>query len=174
MGNPPPTDRRFDKPASESLVDLINFSNKTYIQYGEIEGDQVAPFAGGALFNTSVRICLAGMSLSGPHSKMTYGRLDIGEYLPEPELFTYDTVADASTLFQQLRDLHHICLDGDDCKIIIGEVSSEGVRSIVFIPKADHYVWTGQLVVKAAMKNHLQRYITERDLLGFSRPQLEL
>jgi hypothetical protein len=149
MGNPSPTDRRFDKPSLESLVDLINRSNKTYIKYGEIEADQITPIEGSesVLWNTTARIRLAGAEVDAPYTTMTYGRLDISEYLPEPEDFTYEGLADAVTLFEQLHAKHHIQLNEDDCALVIGGLEVDGSRVITFSPNPDHPVWTGQLSV---------------------------
>lgn len=149
MGNPSPTDRRFDKPSLESLVDLINSSNKTYIKYGEIEADQITPIEGSesVLWNTTARIRLAGAEEDAPYTTMTYGRLDISEYLPEPDDFTYEGVADAATLFEQLRTKHHVQLSENDCTLVISGLDVNGGRTITFAPNADHPVWTGVLIV---------------------------
>lgn len=151
MSNPPITDRRFDKSALDSLVDLINFSNKTYIKYGEIEVAEIRPLVveAGALYNTVAVVRLAGAGDSEPTVPLGYGRLDIGEYLPEPVTFNYSGLADAVTLFDQLRSLHHIQLDGNDCAVIIGELEESGFRHITFRPKDDHLVWVGELTVQA-------------------------
>lgn len=84
-------DRRFDKPGHESLVDLINDSNKTYIKPGEIEGDQITAVEGLPLgLNTSVRIRLKGAKEGAPSSTLFYRRLDIGKYLADRGPFPYD------------------------------------------------------------------------------------
>lgn len=174
MGNPPPTDRRFNKPAFESLVDLINFSNKTFIGYDQIEADQIAPIPGSESekLNTSVRIRLAGTGENTPTTKLNYGRLDIGDYIPFPLLFHYEMLADAVTLLDQLKELHHIQLDADDCILIIGERGPDGLRLITFRPKVGHMVWTGELTVSGAATSHLANVIPERELEGLTLAQV--
>ncbi len=169
MGNPLPTDRRFDKPALQSMVDLINFSNKSHIPYDQIEADQITPIPGSEseLLNTTVRIRLAGAGESGPHVVLSYGRLDIGEYIPFPHLFQYTDLADAATLFDQLKQRHFIEVSADDCTVIIGERGLDGLRLITFRPKPDHMVWTGELVVSAAPSGHLALDIPNSQLQGF-------
>lgn len=84
-------DRRFDKPGHESLVDLINESNKTHIKPGEIEGDQITAVDGLPLdLNTSVRIRLKGAKEGAPSSTLHYRRLDIGKYMAGRGPFPYD------------------------------------------------------------------------------------
>lgn len=149
MGNPTPPDLRFDKPTLESLVDLINFSNKSYIKYGEIEADQVTPDveSESELLNTTVRIRLAGAGEGAPYSTMTYGRLDLSQYLSAPGKFVYNETTSTAELFEQLRQLHHVWLSEEVTTIIIGEINVDGFRPIAFIPNLDHMVWMGQLVI---------------------------
>lgn len=175
MGNPVPTDRRFDKPTLESLVDLINRSNRTYIRYGEIQADQVTPIQGSEseLWNTTVRVRLAGAGEGAPYSIMTYGRLDISEYLPEPALFVYDGTSTVATLLQQLRDLHHIVLDEADCTVVIESPETDGTRRIAFIPNSNHLVWTGELEVIGAPSDHLANVIIDLTYDGFTLQQLQ-
>lgn len=174
MGNPLPTDRRFDKPTMESLVDLLNKSNRTYIPYGSIAADQVTPVATNdpELYNSSVRIYLPGTLATGPFSTMTYARLDIGEYLPFPAFFHFVEGDDTSALFLQLRVLHHIWLSGQDCAVVIGDYDDDGLRYISFIPKEGHLVWTGVLKVQAGAINHIAKEIRSTDLPGLTLDQL--
>ncbi len=169
MGNPLPTDRRFNKPAFESMVDLINFSNKTFIGYDQIEADQILPIPGSEseLLNTTVRIRLAGAGEDAPAMVLNYGRLDIGDYIPNPYIFNYANLADAGTLFDQLKQKHFIEVSADDCTVIIGELGGDGLRSITFRPKPDHMVWTGELAVQAAPLDHLAQQIPTSELEGF-------
>lgn len=174
MGNPLPSDRRFDKPPLESLVDLINKSNKTYIPQGSIAADQVVdvPTNDPELYNASVRIFLPGMQATGPYSTMTYARLDIGDYLPYPDFFNYVEGDDTGSLFRQLRGRHHIWLSGEDCAVVIGDHDTYGLRHITFIPKDGHFVWTGVLKVQAGAINHVGKEIRETDLPGLTLAQL--
>lgn len=174
MGNPPPTDRRFNKPAFESMVDLINFTNKTFIRYDQIEADQIAPIPGSESekLNSTVRIRLAGTGENTPTTKLNYGRLDIGDYIPFPLLFHYETLADAVTLLDQLKELHHIQLEADDCVLVIGERGLDGLRFVTFRPKTDHMVWLGELTVYAAATSHLANVIPERELPGLTLAQV--
>lgn len=176
MGNPTPTDRRFDKPTLESLVDLLNRSNRTFIKYGEIQADQVLPLQGSAsvLWNTTVRVRLAGAEEGAPYSIMTYGRLDLAEYLPEPEFFVYDGLGDAATLFEQLQALHHIRLTEDDCTVVIGQLETDGSRLITFAPKEDHLIWTGELTVVGRPQDHIGDVIVDVIYDGFTLEQLQL
>lgn len=176
MGNPPPTDRRFNKSTLESLVDLINFSNKTFIPYGEIEVVSVAPIVGSEdeSYNSTVVIRLAGSGEQAPTTTLTYGRLDISDYVPDPKLFRYDELADAATLFEQLKQLHYIWLNADDCAIVVSEKGLDGLRKITFIPKTNHLVWTGQLEVHAGSNNHLANFIQASSLDGLTLAQLTI
>lgn len=174
MGNPRPMDRRFDKPAMESLVDLINKSNKSYIPQGSIDADRVTPVPSDdpKLYNTSVRVCLKGTLATGPYSTMTYARLDISEYLPFPDFFHFEDADDTNSLFQQLREKHHIWLSGEDCAVVIGPRGTNGLRTITFVPMIGHYVWTGQLTVEAGSLNHIGNEIAYTDLTGLTLGQL--
>lgn len=88
-------DRRFDKPGHDSLVDLINDSNKTYIKPGEIEADQITAVEGLPLgLNTSVRIRLKGAKEGAPSSLLYYRRLDFATYLGGRGPFPYDLDAE--------------------------------------------------------------------------------
>ncbi|QVD49371.1 hypothetical protein LUCX_301 [Xanthomonas phage vB_XciM_LucasX] len=173
MGNPAPTDRRFDKPTHESLIDLINYSNKSYIGYDEIEADQITPVNGGSVsINTSVRIRLKGAAENAPYAIMRYARLDLSEYIPNPEDFRFDSMVDADSVFAQLKALHHIQLSELDCAVVIGEILSDGTREITFLPFAGHPVWIGELTVKGVPTNHLANTMAEGDLDGFTLAQL--
>jgi hypothetical protein len=151
MSNPISTDRRFNKPTLESLVDLINFSNKTFIQYDQIEIISVEPINDSVdeYLNTIVVVRPAGTVDQASLASMSYGRLNLGNYLPEPNLFQYNGVEDDTALFQQLRQLHYIWLNADDCDIVISQIAPNGLRKISFIPKSDHPVWIGLLEVDA-------------------------
>lgn len=176
MGNPSPTDRRFDKPSLESLVDLINRSNKTYIKYGEIVADQVTPIEGSEseLWNTTVRVRLAGAGEGAPSAIMTYGRLDIGEYLPETDFFLYSGPTDFAGLLTQLKEKYHIQLSDDECTITIESPNDDGTRNVRFTPNAGHMVWTGELAVLAIPSNHISNQILDFTLGGFTLEQLVL
>ncbi len=174
MGNPLPSDRRFDKPPLDSLVDLLNKSNKTYLVYGTIAADRVQPVASDTpeLYNSSVRICLPGMEAVGPYSRMTYARLDIGEYVPVPDFFNYVEGDQIGSLFTQLREKHRIWLTGEDCAVVIGDHDENSLRTITFVPKDGHLVWTGVLKVQAGALNHIGKEIRHTEMLGFTIEQL--
>lgn len=174
MSNPVSTDRRFDKPTIESLVDLINLSNRTYIRYDEIEIVDVVPIAGSEteLYNTTVTVKLAKRTNSPILGPMTYGRLDIAQYIPYPLPFEYDGAGDPDMLFDQLRALHHVWLSPDDSEVVLSEVNLDGSRSVSFRPKPDHPVWTGVLEVVAVPSNHLELLMPVSNLNGFDLNQL--
>jgi hypothetical protein len=174
MGNTIPTDRRFDKPALESVVDLINTSNKTYIKYGEIEVVRVLPIEGRAdeLYNSTIDICLADAGEDAPVVRMTYGRLEIGDYLSQPRIFQYSGLEDVDTLLPQLQLLHYIELAEEDCMVDVDVIDEDGLYAITFTPKADHMVWTGQLLVWGAPEGHIGAEIPMTFLSGFTLQQL--
>lgn len=176
MGNTIPTDRRFDKPALESVVDLINKSNKTYIRYGEIEVVRVLPIEGqlDELYNSTVDIRLSGAGEDAPSVRMTYGRLDIGDYLSQPMIFQYVAPVDVDTLLAQLQQLHFIELAVEDCLVEVEEANDDGLYAITFTPKSDHMVWTGQLLVWGAPAGHLGTEIATTFLSGFTLQQLSI
>lgn len=175
MGNPSPTDRRFDKPSMESLVDLINHSNKTFIQYGEIEADEITPIEGSdsALWNTTAQIRLAGTGDGAPSATMTYGRLDISQYLPAPASFVYDDDTDTANLLLQLKTLHHIQLTENDCTIQLSAADEFGARTIFFIIRSQQPVWTGMLVVQAYPTGYVPPTVINLTYDGFTLDQLQ-
>lgn len=176
MGNQLPTDRRFDKPAFESMVDLLNRSNKTYIQYDEIEVVAVSRIAGSddALFNSTVDIKLAGTDEDAPVVRMTYGRLDISEFLNEPNIFRYNGLVDADSILVQLKAMHLIELSELDCTLQFAEIDVDGLSPITIVPKPDHMVWTGELLIFGAPDGHIALSIPDTYLDGFTVAQLRI
>lgn len=171
MGNPSNTDRRFDKPAIDALVDLLNASNKSHIRYGEITADRVTPLIGfeGAGVNTSVRIRLTGSDADAPTSTVTYSRLSLDEYVPVPALFTYAETMPITVLFDQLRLLHGVVLSPEDSHVSIDSSSENEIRYVTFIPRINHLVWRGSLTVETAPLGHLRGMIPENEIEGFMR-----
>lgn len=171
MGNPSNIDRRFDKPAIDALVDLLNASNKSHIRYGEIEADQVTPMLGleSADINTSVRIRLAGAQEGSPSSTVHYWRQALDAFILVPTFLIYVEGQPTSVLFDQLRQFHGVWLTPEDTTLMIGEAGPEGMRVVTFVPQIDHMVWRGSLAVEAGPMGHLRSVIVENEVEGFTR-----
>ena len=174
MGNPSPTDRRFDKPSLDALVDLINQTNKTHIRYGEIDADQVVALevADDSPVNTKVRIRLKGAHENAPSTEVAYKRLSLEEYIPSPIMFVYSEGMSLSVLFEQLRLVYGVHLTEEDTQITFGPLASDGSRVVSFEPNADHLVWLDGLSLIAGPSDHIGQVIPVNLLAGFTREQL--
>ncbi len=174
MGNLSDTDRRFDKPALDALVDLLNHSNKSHIRYGEISADDLQRIDGmeAVPVNTSVRIRLKDAPENAPSTTVAYQRLDLGEFVGETVFFTYLDGMSTSVLYEQLRQYHGVYLTPEDSSLVLGQVDADGLRTVTFVPKDEHFVWQGQLTVEAGPQDHLRGLIAENELNGLTREDL--
>lgn len=203
MGNPTDGDTRpiysaypfrFDKPPIDAVVDLINFSNKTHIGYGEIEVDRIVPlpadFSQHAQVNTSARIRMKGARPNAPSSTVTYSRWDIDEYvgswlndqcllranpelmLPEKRFLKFESSDPLDVLYDQLLSLYGIKMEPEDSTVVIGPADPEGVHLVTFVPAMDHLVWIGQVVFEAGPANHIKGLIRQNELSGIDPDQL--
>lgn len=174
MGNLSSTDRRFDKPALDALVDLLNYTNKSHIRYGEIDADQIVEIepAEALPVNTKVRIRLKDAPVNAPSTTVAYRRLSLEEYVPTPVFFIFTDEMPTSVLFSQLREHHGVNLTPEDTEVTIGPADSEGIRTVTFLPRVDHFVWCAGLSVQAGPEDHLRRLIPATALEGFTRDQL--
>lgn len=174
MGTLSSTDRRFDKPALDALVDLLNHSNKSHIRYGEISADNVESIVGleAIPVNTSVRIRLKDAPENAPSTTVAYQRLDLGDFVDEAAFFTYLDGMSVALLYEQLRQFHGVYLTPEDSSLILGQVDADGLRTVTFVPHDGHFVWYGQLTVEAGPQDHLRGLIVENQLNGFTREAL--
>lgn len=167
---------RFDKAPADAVVDLINYSNKAHIPYGEIEVDRVTAlpeiFQQSVQVNTSARIRMRGASADAPSSTVLYSRLDIADHVGQSDFFRFSPEDPTETLYQQLLERHGILLSPQDSTLMIGPGSSEGVHVITFVPASDHPVWIGELVLEAGPQDHIKNLVKEGELDGLTRDQL--
>ena len=174
MGNLSTSDRRFDKPAVDALVDLLNHSNKSFIRYGEIEADLVMALEQAETLpvNTKVRIRLKDAPVNAPSTIVAYQRLSLEEFIPSPTMFVFVDSMPTQSLFDQLRTHYGVWLTPQDTQLTVGPANEEGVRVVGFQPRADHFVWHSGVEILAGPEEHLQRLIPENRLDGFTREAL--
>lgn len=168
-------DRRFDKPGHESLVDLINESNKTHIKPGEIEGDQITEVVGLPLgLNTSVRIRLKGAKEGAPSSILHYRRLNLATYMAGRGPFPYDLDQDdkdQQEILDAVKAQYGVQFDLTDVGLIY-MYGDDGTNHLIVVALSKNPVFYGECRLQALAPDAIGwvvpselRALTREDLL---------
>ena len=165
-----PASHRFDKPANEAVVDLINQSNSTSLEYNQLTvGTPVVrdPIEHGR--NTRIEVTLMEGEVSIGTANLYYNRLDFAKYIGPLPVYvqTIEMEALQATL-DRLNELFHINIDADQCVIdwLLEEATVDETWPILVNPNDDHLVWVGQALVYAVPENHIALALPVQILTG--------
>lgn len=153
---------RFDKPAKDAVIDLINKHNSTFFEYGELTlvSLTVLPPAPEAVkwtaANTQVTV-RQSTSDDGPTAKLNYHRLDWTRYMgPGPHYLPATVPTAAELALTYLDQQKNILVAPEEVTINVDtEVQPDGSFEITITPVADNPVWVGQLKLNGVGSNHI-------------------
>lgn len=168
---------RFDKPAKDAVVDLINKHNSTFFEYGELTLVSITalppppPAAVLTAANTVVEVRQASDE-DGPTAHLKYHRLDITRYLaPGPHYFPASVPNAAEQALAYLDEFKSIWIAPDEATIVVNpDATDDGSFEVLITPVTDNPVWRGELRLNAVPGNHLGLHFSR---FWFTRLRLE-
>ena len=167
---------RFNKPAHEAVVDLINQANSTFFKYDELDLSEPRvlvvvedPESTVTPSNTEIDVSF----VTSPDRKVTlqYRRLDLMKFVGDDRLLivtTYENSINDALAF--LSTKYKTLFPEDECVLYVSPLNEDGSWTVTVTPLPNHFVWTGEVEILAVPNDWVRFQITETELDGLSYP----
>ncbi len=176
------SDRRFNKPAPQSVIDLINGTYSTQFGYTDLDVNNPTAYPAERVTDTSLNTVIQARWRRGEDnfseaSELHYRRLHIGRYLDHlPRFYGQgQTQNDPARLLEHLREEFLIEIAAEECEISFADTLNEdGSLSVILTPVVAHLVWIGEVEFFAVPDDHIGLDVQLRILRGLRLADLKV
>ena len=167
---------RFNKPAHEAVVDLINQANSTFFKYDELVINEprvlvVEEDPESTVLPSNTEIDVSFVTSPDRTLTLQYRRLDLMKFVGDDRLLivtTYENSIEDALSF--LRTKYQTLLPEDECVLYVSPVNEDGSWTVTVTPLPTHFVWTGELEILAVPNDWSGFTITQTEMDGLEYP----
>lgn len=167
---------RFNKPAVEAVIDLINQSNSTNLEYSQLTvGAPVVVYPASAGRNTRIACTLMDREDPKGTANLYYNRLDLAKYIgPLPVYVEATEFTAPQAAIDILNSLFHIGIGETQASFdwLLDEPDVNGCWPVVVDPLDEHLIWIGTALVYAVPTGHIALALPNQLLPGLTAADL--